>query len=413
LTKTTTRRTVQLAFLALTLVGVFWVRGNAELWCPLGGVEALYGYLTEGTMICSLGTANFCVLGGVLLMALLLRRAFCAYVCPIGTISEWLGALAARLGIPAGRVRGLADRLLGLAKYAVLAAILLFTWRAGELLFRGYDPCYALISRHGADITWWAYVVAGGVALASLAVALPFCRWLCPMAAVLSPLAGLGLTRIKRDEANCRGCGRCAKACPMAIPVDQVPQVTAARCLSCMRCIEACPHQQAGAIYWGPPRRLGRKWPQAALVALLLLCTGGAVSAAYLFPLPSFVKSRGTPPNRVQSVRLRIENLSCRGRANLLFWFLDRNDLDELPGYLKLEAWPGPGWAEARITFDPAQTDEKRIQRAIVEPYYNLATESWWKSPFRVEGYDPLALDADLAAPRGPPGSAGPSKLGL
>jgi len=397
-----TRHGVQLGLLALTLVGVFVVRGNAELWCPLGGVEGLYGYLAEGTMICSLGTTNFCILGGVLVMTMLLRRAFCAYMCPIGTISEWLGALGARLGLAAPSVPALADRLLGLAKYAVLGAILFLTWRAGELVFRAYDPCYALLSRHGADITVWAYVVCGAVAAGSLVISLPFCRWFCPMAAVLSPFSALGLTRIKRSSESCRDCGRCAEVCPMAIRVDQLPEVTAARCTSCMNCLDACPHQRTGALRWGPPAWLGAAWPQGVLLALMFGCTGAAVWGAYSYPLPSFVKSRGVPPAQTATVRLRIENLTCRGRANLLWWFLERDDLDAVPGYLKLEAWPGPGTAQTRITYDPTHTDEHKIQRAIVEPYYNMATESWWNSPFRVEGYDPLHSDPLLMAPKAP-----------
>ncbi len=80
------RKTLQFGFLALTLVAVFVVRGNAERWCPFGGLEALYTYTREGNLPCSLGVSNFYILGAVLLMTLILRRAFCGYVCPVGAI---------------------------------------------------------------------------------------------------------------------------------------------------------------------------------------------------------------------------------------------------------------------------------------------------------------------------------------
>ncbi len=95
-----TRRCVQFGFLLLVLVGVYVVGGNCERWCPFGGVEALYTYVHEGNMLCSLGTANFFMLGGVLLMTLLMRRAFCGYACPIGTISEWLRGWLAGCACP-------------------------------------------------------------------------------------------------------------------------------------------------------------------------------------------------------------------------------------------------------------------------------------------------------------------------
>ncbi len=394
----TTRRVIQFGFLALTLVGVFVVRGNAERWCPFGGVEAIYGYISEGNMLCSLGVSNFYILGAILLLTLLLRRVFCGYMCPIGTISEWLQSGARRVGIRPIKVPYGLDRGLALLKYAVLVIVLFITYRASELLFRGFDPCYALLSRHGEDITVWTYVVTGAVVVGSLFVVMPFCRWLCPLAAVLNPFSRFGLTRITRDENACTDCGECSTACPMAIPVDKVKTVTAARCMSCMDCLDACPTRGEGAIAWGPPKTLGRSWPQAVLVVVMLLLVSAAVGASYAFPLPSFVKMRDMQPGESAPpapavVELEIENLTCRGKATLLWYFLDRDDEFAIKGYLKIEAWPGPGQAKTRISYDPTLTEETAIKEAVTEPYFDLVEQFWRPSPFRIEGYDPLDLD--------------------
>lgn len=390
---TRTRRIVQFALLAATVLAVF-VGANAEAWCPFGGVEAFYTYFSEGNMICSLGVSNFFALGAVLLVTLLVRRAFCGYMCPIGTISEWLSLAARRLGLRPRNVPPPLDRLLSLAKYVLLGVILWLTYRAGELMFRGFDPCYALISRHGPDITIWAYVSLVVLLAASLVFVMPFCRWLCPLAAVMNPLSRFGLARIKRDAASCTNCRACARACPMAIPVDRLTQVTAARCLACMKCAEVCPQSDSGALVWGPPGPVARRWPQWVLVALLMLTTGAAVGASYLLPFPAFVKSRPLPmPDRLETVEMRIDDLTCRGRANLLFWFLDRapSDLYHLPGYFKVEAWPGPGWSRVRISYDPSKTDARAVKQAITEPSFDVE-DGWRPSPFRIEGYDPLQL---------------------
>ena len=107
---TRTRRVVQAFFLALVLVGVFFLQANCERWCPFGGVEAIYTYVAEGNMLCSLGVSNFFILGGVLAATLLVRRAFCGYMCPIGTISEWLHILGRRWRVPQLRVSAGWDR---------------------------------------------------------------------------------------------------------------------------------------------------------------------------------------------------------------------------------------------------------------------------------------------------------------
>jgi ferredoxin len=388
----TTRRLTQLAFLALTLVGVFAVKGHAERWCPFGGVEALYTYVYEGDLTCSLGVSNFYILGGVLLMTLLLRRAFCGYMCPIGTISEWLHAGARRLGLRPVRSPLWLDRLLSLLKYPVLGIIVYFTWRIGELVFRAYDPCYVLISRHGTDIEVWAYVISGAVVVASLVIMVPFCRWLCPLAAVLNPFSRFGLTRVRRDEGACNTCRVCSRACPMAIPVHEVTEVTAARCTSCLDCVAVCPKEREGALRWGPPRALGGRWPQAALLGVLLACVGGAVAATYLIPLPSFVRTFGEEPAQTASVLLRVEGVNCRHGTEQFVAYVRRDDEYQVRGYLRIEAWPEPSRpAVVRFVFDPAATNELRIKQAITEPYYDMASDTWTFSAYRITGCDPLA----------------------
>jgi hypothetical protein len=94
-----------------------------------------------------------------------------------------------------------------------------------------------------------------------------------------------------------------------------------------------------------------------------------------------------------------MENLTCRGRANLLFYYLDRDDLFAIPGYLRVEAWPDPRFARVRVLFDPKQTNELAIKQAITEPYYEALTDYWRNSPFRIEGYDPLGIGGDLLFP--------------
>ncbi|MDY7109239.1 MAG: 4Fe-4S binding protein [Planctomycetota bacterium] len=389
----TRRRIIQAAFLLLTIVGVFLVRGNAERWCPFGGVEAAYTYIAEGNMICSLGVSNFYILGGLLVLTLLLRRAFCGYVCPIGALSEWLQGGARKFGVKPLTVPRALDRALSVMKYLLLALILVMTWRTAELWFRGFDPCYAMLGRHGEDITIWAYIVAGAIVLASLLIIVPFCRWLCPLAAVMHPFSRFGFARIKRDGETCIDCNKCSNVCPMAIPVAKLKEVHAARCTACLECLSACPEARGRrALAWGPPRRLGGAWPQTVLIVILLLSLTAAVVASYAWPIPSFVQVRGTPPAEISTVEMRIEELTCRGRGTMLWYFLQRDDLYAVDGYLKLEAWPGPGAARAVVTFDPALADETRIRQAITEPFYDVAADFWRPSPFAIEGYDPLDL---------------------
>lgn len=375
------RPIIQLLVFALVLAGVFLVGGHAEGWCPFGGVEGLYTYVREGALPCSLSVSNFYVLGGLLLATLLLRRAFCGYLCPLGAIGEAGHALGRRLGLRALTPGARLDRGLRWIKYPLLIVLLVLTYRAGELIFRGFDPCYALISRHGEDITVWAYVSLGALAVGSLWVRVPFCRWLCPLAAVINAFSRFGATRIWRDRATCIDCGRCARACPTGIPVDRRDQVYDADCYGCFDCVRACPVAGPAALGWSPVGTR-RRWPQAILVGLLVLLIGSAVGAIYLAPQPSFVALHGELPSDPATLELTVGDLTCRGRANLLVYFLERDDLYALAGPWRLEAWPAPESGRIRLAYDAARATPDELRHAITEPYFDPIDGFWRHSPF-------------------------------
>jgi 5-methylthioribose kinase len=94
---------------------------------------------------------------------------------------------------------------------------------------------------------------------------------------------------------------------------------------------------------------------------------------------------------------LMVEGLTCRGSANQLKYFLERDDMFELPGYVKLEAWPGPGSARARVSFDPSQCDEHDVKLAITEPYYD-AELNRWTSPQLDDVVARIRVDGELKA---------------
>ena len=217
-----------------------------EAYCPFGGVESLWGLFTTGEFSCALGPLNLSFLLALLVLALVCKKAFCGWACPIGL----LGELAARLGGWAWkkrpRVPPRLNHTLKLLRYVVLAAALFFTYRTGELVLRGYDPFYLIFSGFGhGSVGIFSVVVLVGMIIGMWVVPMFFCRYLCPMGAVFDPFSRIALLRVTRDTSKCTGCGRCSGACLQDIPVQKLGNVRYRDCTNCLDCLDACREKDA------------------------------------------------------------------------------------------------------------------------------------------------------------------------
>ncbi len=217
-----------------------------EAYCPFGGVESLWGLLTSGEFSCALGPLNLSMMIALLVLTLVAKKAFCSWACPIGFLEELAARLGGRVWKRRPAVPARLDGRLKLLRYAVLALSLFFTYRLGELVLRGYDPFYLIFSGlgHGSGGLISA-VVLGFIALGALVVPMLFCRYLCPMGAVLDPFSRWGLARLWRDETKCSACGRCSRACPQGIAVQHLCWVRHRDCTNCLECVDACQEKDA------------------------------------------------------------------------------------------------------------------------------------------------------------------------
>ena len=74
-----------------------------------------------------------------------------------------------------------------------------------------------------------------------------FCKYICPITAILKNTSRFSLLRIKGDEERCDGCGGCTKVCPMNIRIDEYvrngDRVLSTECILCQTCISVCPNE--------------------------------------------------------------------------------------------------------------------------------------------------------------------------
>lgn len=232
-----------------------WTRTSIETYCPFGGLESAISLFTQKRFTCATGERNLALFIALILLTLLSRKSFCGWICPVGTISEWFAALGRKLfwykrdgkerpAHPLEPPRQI-DRTLRWIRLPILIVILLFTYKTGELIFRGYDPYYILFSFHGHGVMLWSYAIIAVVLAGIVLFPMALCRYLCPLGVALWPFSALGRLRLIRNEQACTGCKSCEWACPQAIDVSKVDQVRSGECTMCFECMEACPEENA------------------------------------------------------------------------------------------------------------------------------------------------------------------------
>ncbi|RPH96663.1 4Fe-4S binding protein [candidate division KSB1 bacterium] len=213
-----------------------------ENFCPFGGMESLWGLITTKEFSCSLGPLNLSILIAVLILAIIAKKAFCGWACPIGFLSELAGRLGGLIWKKRPRPDPKVNRAAKLLRYVVLVAALYFTYKAGELILRGYDPYFLIFSRFGhGSLGTVSWIVLGALLVGAFAVPMFFCRYLCPLSATFDPFARLGVIKVVRNEHKCTDCGLCEKACPHDIAPQKMIKVVHHDCTNCLECVDVCP----------------------------------------------------------------------------------------------------------------------------------------------------------------------------
>lgn len=226
--------------------GISWIP-NASLHavCPFGGVVTLYTYITDGVMIKKIHESSLILMGLVLFLSVLVGPVFCGWVCPLGTVQEWVGKLGRKIfGKKYNRmIPKKVDRALGWLRYGVLAWVLIVTALSFDLVFSTVDPYYALFQFWTGEVAISAILILLVVLGLSVIVERPWCRYACPYGALLGITNKFRIFTIRRKAKTCVDCKQCDSVCPMGIEVSTSERVRDTRCISCLECTSeaACP----------------------------------------------------------------------------------------------------------------------------------------------------------------------------
>jgi ferredoxin len=378
-----------------------------EAYCPFGGLQAIGSFLLNNSLACTM-TSTQMGMGALLLIGVFLfSKLFCAYICPIGTFSEWLGKLGDKLKVRI-TIKGVLDKVLRSLKYILLFITIYLTFQSNELFCKQYDPFYAILSGYDSDVTaLYATLAIAITILGAIFIRLFWCKYLCPLGAISNifkfgfffvgvmlvyiaillfgaelhyawPLAvacigGYGielfghksrffpLTKITRNEESCTSCQLCTIKCPQAIDVASMKVVKDVDCNLCSECITVCP--EPDTIQLNKKKNL--KWlPAIAIVVLFVL----GLFLATFWEVPTINKQWGTPEQMANTAtfsREGLKNIKCYGSSAAF-----ARTMEKVNGVYGVATYVGTHKVE--IFYDSTIINELDLEESLFTPSKTL-----------------------------------------
>jgi len=219
----------------------------ADAFLPLGGLAAFKAWVSTGYFD-SMHPAAIVILLAILATAWLFRRAPCAWLCPIGFVSEYLAKLGQKLFGKNVRVPKWLDRIGVGVKYVGTFGFLFWILSAPIGSIRAFmgTPFYAVADMKLFDVyaKFGIGLVAAvaAIVVVSIPIKSAWCRYLCPYGALQGLFGVLSPTVLAKNDDTCTNCRRCNKACPNGVNVaGSSGAVVSAECMGCTSCVSACP----------------------------------------------------------------------------------------------------------------------------------------------------------------------------
>lgn len=258
------RYSVQAAFLLLTLfIGYrfyqfvlhFEAAGQAfvqrppsvDAFLPIGGLMAFKYFILTG-IVEPVHPSGFIMFVAILGVSLVMKKGFCGWICPVGTLSQYVWMTGEKIFGKNFRIGRFTDLSLRSVKYLLLG---LFLFLIGIAMppnmmvlffiadyYKIVDVRMMMFFTEMTSLTLWVLI---GLGVLSLLYKNFWCRYLCPYGALLGLLSRLSPFKIRRNEEKCIHCHACTQHCPTLIDVESKAVVKSEECFGCMTCVSRCP----------------------------------------------------------------------------------------------------------------------------------------------------------------------------
>ena len=229
---------IRLAVLAFVTVFIgWWGQGQLSIATPLAVARTT---LEGGSYAFLLYDPFSLVIWGVSILGFVLwgRGLFCGWLCPFGALQEFAHHLGRLLRLPQIEPNAIWDNRLKWLKYLILAGMAYLLVTAPGRLDKAIEvePFKTAITTF--FIREWYYVAyAAGLLLLSMVLFKGFCRYVCPLGAVMA-IGGLlrGRKWIERRTECGSPCQLCKVKCNYGA-IKKTGEIQYSECFQCLDCV--------------------------------------------------------------------------------------------------------------------------------------------------------------------------------
>ena len=167
-------------------------------------------------------------------------RLYCGRICAFGALTQLMDTVVPkklRVEVPLA-----VERRAAWIKYGLLAGVMVYFIATRDVGVYRYVEPFWMFGLFGTTAMW---VGLGVLLVATVFVRNLYCRFLCPVGAMLGIISNLTVFRIKRWS-ECKTCKICEKTCEWG--AIRGPKIVASECVRCDDCErlyldqQKCPH---------------------------------------------------------------------------------------------------------------------------------------------------------------------------
>ena len=261
---------------------------SVDAFLPIGGLMAFKYFLFTG-IIEPVHPSGFILFVAILGVSLIMKKGFCGWICPIGTLSQYIWMAGEKILGRNFTIEKTTDVILRSLKYILLSFFLLLIGIAmapNMMLLFFITDYYKVVDvrmmkffTEMSTLTMWILV-----ALAALSLLYKnfWCRYLCPYGALLGLVSRFSPFKIRRNEEKCIHCHACTRHCPTFVDVERKEVIKSEECFGCMTCVSRCPAEGALDLAVRPAKKAHIIKPYlypVILIVLFYLVIGAGMAA--------------------------------------------------------------------------------------------------------------------------------------